>query len=471
MPTLSEKHWTMTVDIMREEHKASPVTLSVVENFLHRMTTEQLSSCMCCGLQLQTLFLLPCACTICTECITCNTIACPICEKNFDPDEFQLLQVRVGLRWYSILNITLSAILLLYIILHINNIQPGLDYIWKWNLMEAEKRRERSAYRRQIQNESGRLIENQGSSEIVDLSDNDEEIGVEIAQPIQQHIIRPTRRRRKLNHQCIYPSTFIDGKCTICFQMHNGCNFLNDSSCCTVCHARAEECPKDESKAYYVTNKFLQLWKSSCTRHDDAKNNTHLKVIVFSQFRQILNVVGDRLIRRFGGGCISEYWGTTRNQELDKFSKDRQCFCMLLGLEGSHGLDLSFVTHIFFLDEILDKSVESQVVARAYRMGASQAVKVEQLVASNSIEELIVERNKRDGTHDALYSNSESCETKGEFIQSSFGQNNISAQEKKDQHAKRNFLLSNLTLIKCHHQKSISKTKKGKLERRVKFDL
>jgi SNF2 family DNA or RNA helicase len=144
---------------------------------------------------------------------------------------------------------------------------------------------------------------------------------------------------------------------------------------------------------------------------------------------------------------------------------------MLLGLEGSHGLDLSFVTHIFFLDEILDKSVESQVVARAYRMGASQAVKVEQLVASNSIEELIVERNKRDGTHDALYSNSESCETKGEFIQSSFGQNNISAQEKKDQHAKRNFLLSNLTLIKCHHQKSISKTKKGKLERRVKFDL
>ena len=93
VPTLTAKNWTMTITIMKEQHRASPVTLTLVENFLHRMTTEQLSSCMSCGLQLQTLFLLPCACTICTECIACDTIACPICEKRFDPDDFQLLQV------------------------------------------------------------------------------------------------------------------------------------------------------------------------------------------------------------------------------------------------------------------------------------------------------------------------------------------------------------------------------------------
>lgn len=44
----------------------------------------------------------------------------------------------------------------------------------------------------------------------------------------------------------------------------------------------------------------------------------------------------------------------------------------------------------------VDKSLESQVIARAYRMGATENVYVEQLVARHSIEELIVEMNKRD---------------------------------------------------------------------------
>jgi hypothetical protein len=89
---------------------------------------------------------------------------------------------------------------------------------------------------------------------------------------------------------------------------------------------------------------------------------------------------------------------------------------MLLSKVGSVGLDLSFVTHIFFLgkyntqrwilycnrargltirfhcsiaDSIFDKSLESQVVARAYRMGATGPVYVEELVAKQSIEEVM----------------------------------------------------------------------------------
>jgi len=60
---------------------------------------------------------------------------------------------------------------------------------------------------------------------------------------------------------------------------------------------------------------------------------------------------------------------------------------MLLSKQGSVGLDLSFVTHIFFLDTIYDKSLEAQVVARAYRMGATGPVFVEQLAAKDSVEE------------------------------------------------------------------------------------
>lgn len=42
-------------------------------------------------------------------------------------------------------------------------------------------------------------------------------------------------------------------------------------------------------------------------------------------------------------------FGGTRNQELQKFIHSPDCFVMLLSKQGAVGLDLSFVTHIFFL--------------------------------------------------------------------------------------------------------------------------
>ena len=60
---------------------------------------------------------------------------------------------------------------------------------------------------------------------------------------------------------------------------------------------------------------------------------------------------------------------------------------MLLGKDGSEGLDLSFVTHIFFLEEIWDKSLVEQTVARAWRMGARGAVEVDTIIAQDTVEE------------------------------------------------------------------------------------
>ena len=38
--------------------------------------------------------------------------------------------------------------------------------------------------------------------------------------------------------------------------------------------------------------------------------------------------------------------------------------------DGSHGLDLSFVTHLFLLGRVDDPAIKQQVVSRADRMGA-----------------------------------------------------------------------------------------------------
>lgn len=54
------------------------------------------------------------------------------------------------------------------------------------------------------------------------------------------------------------------------------------------------------------------------------------------------------------GACVADYsYGGTRTQELHKFIHRPECFVMLLSKQGSVGLDLSFVTHIFFLSELV----------------------------------------------------------------------------------------------------------------------
>jgi hypothetical protein len=53
---------------------------------------------------------------------------------------------------------------------------------------------------------------------------------------------------------------------------------------------------------------------------------------------------------------------------------------------GAEGLDLSFVTHIYLLEEIWNKSEEQQVISRAHRMGATGQVKVIQLLMKDTVE-------------------------------------------------------------------------------------
>ena len=43
------------------------------------------------------------------------------------------------------------------------------------------------------------------------------------------------------------------------------------------------------------------------------------------------------------------------------------CRILLLSTDGARGLDLSFVTHIYLMDSLLDLSLEQQIISRAYR--------------------------------------------------------------------------------------------------------
>ena len=57
--------------------------------------------------------------------------------------------------------------------------------------------------------------------------------------------------------------------------------------------------------------------------------------------------------------------------------EDEDVFLLALDAEMSHGLDLSFVTHMFLLEPIEDAALLEQVTSRAHRLGARGPVQVE----------------------------------------------------------------------------------------------
>ena len=423
--SLSLENWNETMNLLERKHKVDPISSTVVRNYLDRASRSEATSCMSCGMQLQTLLLLPCAHLICTHCIDNKATKCPACEKFFIIDDFQELQ-------------------------------PGFENRIDWITTDEDKT---TAQPNIVVSELGsnrnlnqELLNNINQAEQVRSNQN----------------LQVGHRKRKCKI-CVFPNKFTDGKCLYCFKEHYECNFLNTDTECKICHRLAEPCPKTETKANYLIDKLIELIdemndKKKRRRVSDAAKRLFgndvrsihqtrpLKVLVFSQFRQILNFVGSRLLKRFGAACIAEYWGQFRAEELEKF-KSSECFCMLLGKDGSHGLDLSFVTHIYFLEEIGDKSLEDQVIARAYRMGATGGVEVEQLVAKNTIEELMLLTNEKYsqsannsneeyaiGSHDLAM---EQNEMPSYDLQ---GASKL-AVEKHMKHEKLRFFLTNLKLI------------------------
>jgi SNF2 family DNA or RNA helicase len=350
LPTLTDKNWQESIvdfDACNNDQTAR----KSFRDFLSRTVRGELSQCECCQVMLATLLVCPCGHLVCTECMDSETDSCVVCDTRFDVDQFQ-------------------------------RIQPGFEYKWLHNIEEEE----RAAT---------------GSMDVVNVIGNanvDAQNNVNGGRP---------QRRPGDGHICQFNPERKDGQCILCLREHEECYLVKNEKCPT-CFRTAEECPSYESKNHYLTQQLLKLY----TLQDAAKvsfqkvavpkeyegmgTERPLKAIIFSQFRQKLNVIGDRLIRRFGPGCVAEYWGMFRRQELHKFATDPNCFILLLSRDGSEGLDLSFVTHIWFVESLWDRSLQAQVEGRAWRMGAGASVSVEILVAESTVEEIMESIEKSD---------------------------------------------------------------------------
>jgi SNF2 family DNA or RNA helicase len=366
VPQINGKAWDETVELL-DMHGLGKAKRKLVLDYMTRAVTEQRSHCMICGIEVSTLLVLPCGDLVCTECMTGSTKSCSVCDSPFDVDDFQRLQ-------------------------------PGIVYEWYDYYKQEEKQKAESL---------SELEEITSPTRMANSGGGQADLAGQIA--LQPATATGKTKKRGDGHECEYSIAAANGKCKLCHEEHDDCVMIAEGSSCSVCHRISEICPEEESKFHHIVAQLDRLQTqtrrqskifspaaaSFAGEQISLTEDRPLKVIIFSQFRKVLNLIGHRLIRRYGAGAVAEFWGSYRRQELAKFKMSNDCFCMLLSKDGSEGLDLSFVTHIFFLEEIWDKSLQDQAVARAWRMGAKGHVEVETLLAKHTVESLMAEADQK----------------------------------------------------------------------------
>ena len=120
-----------------------------------------------------------------------------------------------------------------------------------------------------------------------------------------------------------------------------------------------------------------------------------LQVLLFSYSTQMLDILEAMVMRK--GYIYLRLDGTTpaakRGKLVDDFNNIEEKFIFLLSTKaGGLGLNLVSATAVLVFDPNWNPSCDMQAQDRAYRIGQRHDVKVYRLVASNTVEEKIYQR-------------------------------------------------------------------------------
>ncbi|HRD93709.1 MAG TPA: C-terminal helicase domain-containing protein [Accumulibacter sp.] len=129
---------------------------------------------------------------------------------------------------------------------------------------------------------------------------------------------------------------------------------------------------------------------------------SHGKVLVFTQFREMGELLVSWLHERYRREPLFLHGGLTRNQRdalVERFQSDRTERVFILSLKaGGTGLNLTAASSVIHYDLWWNPAVEAQATDRAYRIGQQQNVQVHRLITRATFEERINEmiRAKRE---------------------------------------------------------------------------
>ncbi|MEA3330758.1 MAG: DEAD/DEAH box helicase [Campylobacterota bacterium] len=130
------------------------------------------------------------------------------------------------------------------------------------------------------------------------------------------------------------------------------------------------------------------------------------KILVFSQFTSMLAILEENIIKR--KIRYTKLTGSTRKREeaIEKFTSGEADIFLISLKAGGIGLNLVEADTVIHYDPWWNPAVENQATDRAYRIGQTKAVFVYKLIVENTIEQKILEMQKRkQALQDGIYDN------------------------------------------------------------------
>ncbi len=130
------------------------------------------------------------------------------------------------------------------------------------------------------------------------------------------------------------------------------------------------------------------------------------KILLFSQFTSMLDILREALDRQGIGHCTIEGKTRDRQAQVDRFHNDPETAVFLLSLRaGGTGLTLTAADVVIMFDPWWNPMAEQQAMDRAHRIGQTKTVNVYKLVTQGTIEEKVMElQSKKRKLFDALVS-------------------------------------------------------------------
>ncbi len=120
------------------------------------------------------------------------------------------------------------------------------------------------------------------------------------------------------------------------------------------------------------------------------------RVLIFSQFVQMLALVRQRLDASGTAYCYLAGETRDRQREVDRFQDDDAIPVFLISLKaGGVGLNLSAADTVIHFDPWWNAAVEAQATDRAHRIGQTRVVTAYKLIARDTVEEKILKLQNR----------------------------------------------------------------------------
>ncbi|MEM8867757.1 MAG: DEAD/DEAH box helicase [Verrucomicrobiota bacterium] len=137
------------------------------------------------------------------------------------------------------------------------------------------------------------------------------------------------------------------------------------------------------------------------------EGNANRKIVVFSQFVQLLKRLKPLLQKTFPKLALYELTGETkdRSKPVDGFQEAEAQAMILVSLRaGGTGITLHAADYVFLLDPWWNPAVEAQAVDRVHRIGQQKRVFVYRMITQGTVEERIqqLKREKRELFENAL---------------------------------------------------------------------